>query len=583
MGDESMSILKQVSQKIEAAANQNGIPLSNFMLLKSNRKDLGDYQINDCMALAKTLHQAPLEIAEKLKSVLETMGIFENINIAGPGFLNLSFKNAFLLEELNKMQEDLFYNVDCQEKKTIFMDYGGANIAKTLHVGHLRSANLGEANKRLAKFLGLKVISDVHFGDIGRQSGMVIDEMKRRYPNLNYFGKDIPAQYDSLPITAKDLEEIYPAASRRAKEDEAVMEEVRDLTKQIEEGNPNLCALWNAIKAISMEDIKGIYQRLSTDFDLWEGESDCYPYLEKTIQKLQEAHVLEESEGAQVIAVAREDDSSPMPPLVVLKSNGGTVYGTRELATLVSRVERFHPDEFWYFADNRQALYFEQVFRASYKAALVPSKVRLAFYGFGTMNGTDGKPFKTRDGNIATLTSLLEMVKEEIGKKLSDKIPEEQRQKIQEQITIATVKYADFLPNRATDYIFDVEKFTDLEGKTGPYLLYSTIRMKSLLKKSENAPTHFTAFKDEKDREVALLILDFANVLSRSYEAKSLHEIADYLYTLTSSYNSFYQDHYILTETNQEYQETWLALTKLVSQVNEELLTILGIEIPEMM
>ncbi len=578
-----MSILKQVSQRIEDEANQCGIPLSHFQLLKSNRKDLGDYQINDCMMLAKTLHKAPIEIAKELEKVLEDMGIFENINIAGPGFINVSFKEDFLLTEMEKMKEDIFYNVDKEEEKTVFLDYGGANIAKTLHVGHLRSANLGEANKRLASFLGLHVISDAHFGDIGRQSGMVIYEMKRRYPNLNYFQDEVPASYDKLPITAKDLEEIYPAASNLAKTDEKVMDEVRELTKMVEEKNPNLSALWEEIKKISMEDIQGIYKRLNTDFDLWEGESDSYPYLDETILKLKQENVLKESEGAIVISVAKEEDKAPMPPLVVLKSNGGTVYGTRELATIVSRMMRFHPAEFWYFADNRQALYFEQVFRACHLAHLVDDETKLSFYGFGTMNGSDGKPFKTRDGNVSTLTSLLDMVKEEISKKLSDKIPIDKKEKIKEQLTIATVKYADFIPNRTTDYIFDIEKFTDLEGKTGPYLLYSTIRMRSLLNKGEDMKQEFLVLKDQKDRDILLLLLDFAGVLTRSYESKSLHEIADYLYNLTSAYNSFYQDHFVLTEKEEKYQKTWLAMTSLVYQINSCLLSILGIDLPEMM
>lgn len=583
MGDESMSILKRISNTISEQAKESGIPLYDFWLLKSNRKDLGEFQLNDCMSLASVLHKAPLQIAQDLVNVLENIGYFENINIAGPGFINLSLKEDFLLQELNKMLENIYYNVDVEKKRLIFMDYGGANIAKTLHVGHLRSANIGEANKRLAQFLGLDVISDVHFGDIGRQSGMVILEMMRRYPYLNYFSDKVPEKYDVLPITAKDLEDIYPTASCRAKESEEVMEEVRNLTKRIEENDPNLVALWNEIKKISIQDIKAIYKRLHTDFDLWEGESDCYPYMKKTLDYLESTHALEESEGAKVISVSKADETAPMPPLVVIKSNGATLYGTRELATLYSRIERFHPNELWYFADNRQSLYFEQVFRASYKTKLVDEDVHLAFYGFGTMNGKDGKPFKTRDGNVATLNSLLSMVSDEIGKKLSDRIEEEKKEIIKEQITIATIKYADFLPNRATDYIFDVEKFTDVEGKTGPYLLYSTIRMKSLLDKCKEIKPKFSKFKDQKDRAVALLLLDLAPILTRSFEEKSLHEIAEYLYQLTSNYNSFYQDHHVLTESSLSYKETWLALTTLVYKVNLLLLDILGIEVPEKM
>ncbi len=578
-----MSILKNWSKQIEDAAKENGICLQNFMLLKSNRRDLGEFQINDCMTLAKTLHEAPTEIAKRLQEVIHSLDLFEEASIAGPGFINLRLKEDVLLEALNRFLEDIYYNVDKQEKKKIFMDYGGANIAKTLHVGHLRSANIGEANKRLAKFLGQDVLSDVHFGDIGRQSGMVISELKRRYPTLNYF-KDSPQEsYDPLPITEKELEEIYPKASLLAKQDEAVMEEVRLLTKALEEGNPNLTALWDAIKKLSVADIQNIYKRLHTEFDLWEGESDCYPYLKETIALLEKTGLLVESEGAKVIEVATNEDKAPMPPLLVLQSNGGTLYATRELATLLSRMKRFSPDEFWYFADNRQALYFEQVFRASYVTGLVPKTVKLSYYGFGTMNGKDGKPFKTRDGDVLSLTALLQKVEDAIEKRLSPEIEGEERTKIREQLTIATVKYADFLPNRMTDYIFDIEKFSDLEGKTGPYLLYSTIRMKSLLQKAKEDSVSFLKLKDDKDRNVALLALDFANILTHSYEEKSLHEIAEYLYQLTSSYNTFYQEHPILREADESYRKTWLALTELVYKINTALLTILGIEIPEKM
>ena len=578
-----MSILKNLNQQIEIRANESKIPLKNFELVKSNRRDLGEFQINDCMQLASVVHRSPVVIANELAQVLEKMDCFSDINVAGPGFINVSLKEEFLCESLNEMLKDIFYNVDTLPRKKIFMDYGGANIAKTLHVGHLRSANIGEANKRLAKFLGLEVMSDVHFGDIGRQSGMVILELKRRYPNLNYFQTEVPDKYDPLPITAKELEEIYPFSSKRAKEDEKVMEEVRNITKKIEENDPNLVALWEEIKKISIPDIQNIYKRLNATFDLWEGESDSYSYMDELLHFLNESHCLQESEGAKVIFVQTEEDKAPMPPLVVLQSNGATLYATRELATLYSRIERFHPDEIWYFADNRQALYFEQFFRASYLTHLTDEKTTLSFYGFGTMNGKDGKPFKTRDGNAATLHTLIEMVKEEIGKKLSDKIEEEKKERIKEQITIATIKYADFLPNRMTDYIFDVEKFTDLEGKTGPYLLYSTIRMKSLLDKVKDETPHFTTLKDSKERQIALLLLEFAQVLTRSFEQKSLHEIADYLYQLTSAYNSFYQDHYILTEEDKSLKETWIAFTKLVYQINTTLLNILGIEVPEKM
>lgn len=579
-----MNFLNKVETDILNELKKEGIPLEKVSLIKSSKKELGDYQINDAMSLAKVMHKSPLEIAKTMVECLEKTNYFENINIAGPGFINLSFKQKLLTEYVENLNTDSTKDVEKLENERIIIDYGGANIAKTLHVGHLRSANLGEALKRLAKRLGKEVIGDVHFGDIGRQSGMVIYELKERYPHLNYFsGKE--EVWDELPITSEDLEEIYPTASNKAKEKEEIMDSVREITAELESGkNKGYVALWDKIKKISIEDIKKIYKELNTNFDLWEGESDSYPYIEETLNIMNNSGYLKESEGAKIVEVKEDDDKAPMPPLVVIKSNGATLYATRELATLTSRMKRFNPKEMWYLTDNRQELYFTQVFRAAYKTNLVKEETKLSFYGFGTMNGSDGKPFKTRDGKAATLKSLIKSVEEEILSHMNKEL--ENKAEIAKKITIAAIKYADFLPNRTTDYIFEPSKFIDVEGKTGPYILYNTIRMKSILNKAKEQGinyNHYSNFAEKTEKEIILLLMEKNNILNKAYNTKDLSPIADYLYNLTSLYSRFYEENHILTEQDTKKQESWLTLTKVVKETNEELLNILAIEIPEKM
>lgn len=581
-----MSLLKTIEEDLTKKMNEASIPIEKVTLLESKRKDLGDYQLNDAMSLAKILHKSPMLIAEDMKKVLEESNYFSKVEIAAVGFLNVTLKDELLIDFVNNYYNSDSKDVDKLVNKKIFLDYGGANIAKTLHVGHLRSANIGEALKRLTKRLGQEVICDVHFGDIGRQSGMVIYELRNRYPNLNYFKEEESDNWDELPITAKDLEEIYPVASIKAKEDENIMEEVRLITKELEEGKPNYVALWDKIKKLSIEDIKGVYKKFNTDFDLWEGESDCYSYMMPMLEELRKDGYLKKSEGAEIIEIKEDTDKAPMPDLVVVKSNGATLYATRELATMVSRVKRFNPDEMWYLTDLRQGLYFEQVFRAAHKTKIVSDDTKLEFFGFGTMNGPDGKPFKTRDGGALSLKSLLKEVKEEVENHSHNLETEENKDEIIEQIAVAAIKYADLLSNRTTDYIFDPKKFVDVEGKTGPYLLYTTIRMKSLLKKAKENNldySKYTKISEEVEKELITLLLAKNKVLHKAYDTKELNVISDYLYQLTSTYSKFYEKCHVLTEKNKNIQENWLLLTKNVYDTNVELLTILGIEIPEKM
>lgn len=581
-----MSVIKELKSYLKEIIKEIGYDLEEVTFIESSRRDLGDYQINDAMRLASVYHENPREIATKIVEVLKDDSHFVNVNIAGPGFINLTLSSYYLNTVLNRILEDFSSNIDFENPKKIIMDYGGANIAKTLHVGHLRSANIGEAIKRLAKYLGNEVISDVHFGDIGRQSGMVISEIKKRNPNLEYFNPEYKGNYEDIEfiITPEELGEIYPTASIAAKNDEKRMQEVTEITAELEQGNKAYTALWNKIKEVSIADIKEVYKDINTTFDLYEGESDCYPYIPKVLSYLEENNYLIESEDAKVIDIKTEEDNSPMPPLVIVKSNGATLYATRELATMYSRIERFSPDEIWYFADFRQSLYFEQVFRAAKKTKIAPDNLKLGFYGFGTMNSKDGKPFKTRDGNVMSLKELINILVTETADRLNKDIVEiDKQEETSKIIAISALKYADLIPYRETDYIFDPQKFASLEGKTGPYILYSTIRMKSLLNKADSDNYVFTKLKNKTDKAVALELLKLPQVLTRCLEQKSLNELTDYIYKLTSSYNTFYNEFKVLTEKDQSLKISWLALTKLVYTTNITILEILGITVPEKM
>lgn len=582
-----MSIIKELEKQVEKKIEESGYEIDNFKLQVTNRPDLGEYQINDAMQLAKKYHKNPREIAENITEKLEELNIFTNINIAGPGFINVSLSDEFLINIIEKMSTDIENNIDKQEKKTIVLDYGGANVAKALHVGHLRSANIGEALKRLARLLGHTVISDAHLGDYGRPLGLVILEIKKRYPNLEYFNEEYTGDYKDieLPITNKDLEEIYPIASTKAKEDETYLEEARIITTKLQNHERGYYDIWQRIIEISKEEIKKVYDELNVYYDLWEGESNAAEYVDELIEILESKNLVEISDGAKIIDVVEDDDKSPMPPLLLVKSNGSISYETTDLATILERKKKIDPDEIWYCVDGRQQLHFEQVFRATRKANLVSDDVKLEYIGFGTMNGKDGKPFKTRDGGVMSLKSLIDEVKKETEKRINkDIVAEENIEETVDNIAISTLKYADLIPFRTTDYIFDPEKFSEVEGKTGPYLLYSTVRMASLLNKAKDEKqTTYKKVKNKTDRDIILTLLELPNVLTRSFEMKSLNEIADYLYDLTSKYNKFYSENKVLTEEDEDLKESWLVLTNTVYKTNLLLLDTLGLKVPEKM
>ena len=582
-----MSLIKTIEKEIKNIIESSGYSLENFVLQPSSRPDLGQYQINDSMVLAKKYGKNPRDIATDIVKELEKDKRFTNINIQGPGFINISLTDEYLTELLNMINTDITSVIDKKEPKKIILDYGGANVAKALHVGHLRSANIGEALKRLATLLGYEVLGDAHLGDYGRPLGFVVLEIKKRYPDLPYFDPSYTGDYSEieLPITNEELEKIYPEASRKAKEDENYLEEGRDVTAKIQNHVPGYYDLWKKVVDISKADIKNVYDDLNVHFELWQGESDAAEYFNELEEFFEKSGVLIESSGAKIIEVKEDTDKAPMPPLLFVKSNGTLSYETTDLATILERKKNYNPDEIWYLTDARQELHFIQVFRAAKKAKLVNDDIKLVWFGFGTMNGKDGKPFKTRDGGVMSLKGLINLIYDETIKRINpETVSEDEKEEVAKTVAIAALKYADFLPYRGTDYIFEVEKFADLEGKTGPYLLYSTIRMKSLLNKAKNIKQEkATTITTATEREIILNLLSLPRVLDKALEAKSLNDIAEYLYKLTSQYNKFYSENKIITEENEYIRESWLILTTVVYNINMLLLNTLGISVPEKM
>jgi len=581
------SFIEKQEEYLKNKIKECGYDVEEVVLNISSRPEFGDYQYNGTMAMAKQFGKNPREIATEIVESIKKDNVYKDINIAGPGFINITFSDEQLIEHLKDLNENINLNYENNDPKMIFLDYGGANVAKALHVGHLRSANIGEALKRLIVAMGNKAMADTHLGDWGRPIGLVMTEIKHRMPELPYFDQNYEGEYPKeSPVTNDDLMEIYPAASTKAKEDEEYMEEARDITSRFQNGEKGLMALWNHIMDVSKADIKRVYDRLNVTFETWEGESDCYKYIPETLEYLEKNGFIEESQGAKIIDVSEPDDNHEVPPVLMMKSNGAASYESTDVACLWERMHLFNPDEIWYLTDARQTLHFEQVFRAAYKSGIVPKSTNLEFIPFGTMNGADGKPFKTRDGGVMTLEALLDMAKVECEKKILPNITGAERESIAENVAVSAVKYADLIPFRLTDYNFDPVRFADLQGKTGPYLLYSTIRMRSLLKKAEESKIEFkkyTKINDDIDRQIIICLLNIRNVLKKSFNTRSLNDIAEHLYKVTNLYNNFYSNNHVLTEENKELQESWLMLTKVVYDNNMKLLNILGIEVPERM
>lgn len=582
-----MSIIKNLTKDIEKIIKDAGYEIENLKLAASGRRDLGEFQINDAMNLSKKYHKNPREIAEDIVKELEKDKRFTNINIAGPGFINISLDNKLLSEEITKLGNNPELNIDKLDPRKVIIDYGGANVAKRLHIGHMRTANIGEALKRLANKLGYKTIGDAHLGDYGRPLGFVVLEIKTRFPELPYWDENYQGDYSEvkLNITNEELLEIYPVASAKAKRDPKFLAEGRDITAKIQSGVRGYYDCYKKVVEISMADIKKVYGYLNVSFEWWKGEADSAKYFDELYEILDKKGLTKESDGALIVEVKTDEDKAPMPPVIIKKSNDTVSYETTDLATILQREKDYQPDEIWYVVDERQSLHFEQVFRCTYKAGLVPETTKLIHIPNGTMNGSDGKPFKTRDGGVMGLEELINLVYEKTYKKINvDTVPEELREKVARTVAIGTLKYSDLLPFVCTNYIFDLDKFSELEGKTAPYLLYSTTRMKSLLQKAGDFKFNtIHNIYSETEKDIVLSILELPRVLNNSLENKSLNEICEYLYTLTSKYNKFYAENKVLVEEDNAKKESWLMLTKLVYDINLMLFDILAIEVPEKM
>lgn len=577
-----MSLIKEAEvylNDILKSLNYEGIAVR---LEVSSKREFGQYQFNGAMQLAKRYGKNPHEIAEEIASKIDKY--FENINIQGPGFINLTFKNEVLIEHLNKGINDFDIFVDKGEKtKKIVLDYGGANIAKELHVGHLR-CNIGEAVRRLIKLFKDESIGDVHWGDWGTPIGLVIREIQENNPELPYFDESYTGPYPEIsPVTSEDLGIYYPRASKRSKEDEKYAEEARILTEKFQKGVPGIRALWRHIVNVSKEDCNKIYDYLNCNFDYSYGESDADSYVDETLEFLKSKGVTEVSDGALIMHVKEDDDKKEMPPLILVKSNGSIGYDTTDLATILQRMKDFNPDGIWYFVDERQNLHFEQIFRACKKSGLVPEDFDFRFNGFGTINGPDGKPFKTRDGGVMSLKGLIKLVYDTIEPKIKDDIVGEERIDVANKLTVATLKFSDLLPNRETDYIFDVDKFTSFEGKTGIYVVYTTTRIKSLINKIGDNTSEIKLIPNEEILNILVKITELPRTLTSCYREVNLSYICEFLYELCSLYNKFYTNFNIMNESDEEIKASYIGVSRLVYNILHNLLDTLGIDEVEKM
>lgn len=585
-------LIAKLEQEMRKAFEKAGYEARYGSVSISNRPDLCQYQCNGAMAAAKQYKKAPLVIAGE---VLEAMGenpVFKEITAIPPGFINMTLSDAFLADYINEMKAAPKFGCSEPEKKeTIVIDYGGPNVAKPLHVGHLRSAVIGESIKRTARYLGHEVIGDVHLGDWGLQIGLIITELKKRKPELVYFDENYTGDYpEEAPFTMSDLEEIYPYASGLSKTDEAYKQEAQMATAQLQAGNRGYYALWQHIINVSVADVRKIYDKLNVSFDLWKKESDAQPYIPDMVQYLKDEGYAYISDGALVVDVKEETDTKEIPPCMILKSNGATLYNTTDLATMVERRKLFSPTKIIYVVDKRQSLYFEQVFRCAKKTKLLDDNTELVFVGFGTMNGKDGKPFKTRDGGVLRLEHLLEDVTSQVKEKMADReMSQDMMEDVAAKVGLAAVKYGDLSNQASKDYIFDIERFTSFEGNTGPYILYTIVRIKSLLAKVKESGIVYEEnglvlpAEDKLQTDLLLVLSRFTDAVYMAYEEHAPHKLCQYVYDLSDSFNKFYHDHKILAEEDEAKRNSWIVLSKLVSDVLSTGIDLLGFEAPDKM
>jgi arginyl-tRNA synthetase len=552
----------------------------------SSRPNLCQYQCNGALKASKFYNKKPFEIANEVVQELNKENIFSNVSAFAPGFINITITDEFLVNHINQIYKDEKFGCNIiEDPKTIIVDYGGANIAKPLHVGHLRSAIIGESIKRIAKYLGHNVIGDVHLGDWGLQIGMVITELQRRKPDLEYFDETFIGEYPKeAPFTIDELEDIYPAASKLAKNNEEAMNLARKATYELQEGRKGYIALWKHIVDVSVSDLKKNYLNLNVEFDLWKGESDAQTYIEDMIKYFNNNNYTEISQGALVINLEEESDQKPIPPIIIQKSDGASLYGTTDLATIIERVKDYNPSQIIYVVDKRQDLHFEQVFRTAKKTKLVSEDLQFDFVGFGTMNGKDGKPFKTREGGVMRLQDLITIIKNNVKEKLNNNFSIEEIDDISRIVGLAALKYGDLSNIPTKDYIFDIDKFSSFEGNTGPYILYTAVRIKSILNKVEHefsgeilSPTNDT------ERNLMLAFLNFNNVINNAFINKAPNKLCEYVYEISNLLNKFYHEKQILKEQNIQIKNSWLNLLVLTEKIIETILDLLGMEIPNKM
>ena len=554
----------------------------------SNRPDLCQFQCNGALPAAKQYHKSPMAIAGDVAAQLQD-SLFARVQTAAPGFLNLDVSDEALARYLEAMAADDRFGVEpAAMGRTVVLDYGGPNVAKPLHVGHLRSAIIGESVKRLLRFAGCRVIGDIHMGDWGLQMGLIIAEVRERRPELPYFDEAFAGPYpEEAPFTISELEEIYPAASAKSKVDEAFAAKAHDATFQLQQGRPGYRALWRQIMAVSVADLKKNYGRLEVDFDVWYGESDAQPYIGPMLADLKARGLARESDGALVMDVAREDDAKEMPPCILMKSDGATLYATTDLATLVQRERDFHPDEVLYVVDKRQSLHFEQVFRAARKAGIVRPETDLTFLGFGTMNGRDGKPFKTREGGVMRLETLIAEVTDFVSKKIAENqtVAAGDQGDTAHKIALAALKYGDLSNAPTKDYIFDLDRFSAFEGNTGPYLLYTIVRIKSILARYDGdaSAARLQPPADGAQRDLMLALTRLADNLSVACRDRAPNVLCAYIYELAGCANKFYHETKILSEEDPVRRAGYIALIDLTRRVLELCIGLLGFSAPEKM
>lgn len=585
-------LLDRITAAVSEAFVNCGYEAEYGKVTISNRPDLCEYQCNGAMAGAKKYHCAPIQIANKVAESLKEQELFSEVNAVNPGFLNLKLAPAYVQEYLQVMADDERLGCDRTENpKTIIIDYGGPNVAKPLHVGHLRSAIIGESVKRLGRFVGHNVTGDIHLGDWGLQMGLIITELKERKPDLVYFDENYTGEYPTeAPFTISELEEIYPAASARSKEDEAYKEQAMHATYLVQHGHRGYQAILQHILNVSVTDLKRNYANLNVEFDLWKGESDAQPYIPDMVEKLKKEGFAYESEGALVVDVKEDTDTKEVPPCMILKSDGASLYTTTDLATLVERRKLFDPDEVIYVVDKRQEMHFIQVFRCAKKTGLVKPETDLEFLGFGTMNGKDGKPFKTREGGVMRLEYLISDINEKMYQKIAEnpEISEEEARETARKIGLSAIKYGDLSNQASKDYVFDIDRFTSFEGNTGPYILYTIVRIKSILNKYQAQGGDLTkgripAAENDSQKALELVLARFNGALENAFDELAPHKVCAYIYELANAFNKFYHETKILGEEDEEKRAGLVAVLQLTKRVLETCIDVLGFEAPERM